>query len=347
MDSYNNNCNQNNYENNEHCTCGSCDYCLGQNNSLSRGNCCNSFGDNCSSNNSYCDTNNYNQGCCNVCGCNPCCCNTSYCNDCDSDSCDCDSNCCKGKNVIIDENAKSQVVCTNMDVIYDTCCALGTPLVITLDSVTDPDFVIDPMFKSCNYYNNCTVDDTSVFTVESSQVIVTALTPVDAIDPSEILINGLPVTDVVNVGNRYSAIINPLSVGTTDCSKNCPGTSSSLVINGIDNWEISLTIQVCGKVTTVDGTCKFNATITNAVPITNTTPVTFAVNDICIPPSNNNQGTNILFNIQACAQVINPVLTIPAPGESLTFSGVLLINTSAPVQITQNKPVCFYGYTCD
>lgn len=306
MDNYN-------YCNNNVCTCGVCAQCI-------------------------------NLRICNVCGYNPCRC-ADMCGVCNCCECICETNCCKLQSYNLDQT-KLKTVCTNMDVIYDTCCAQGTPLVLQLVDVSDPEFDVEVQYQSCSSYNTCIVDENSVFTVDSSKVKIISFSSVDPVLASEVLIGGKELLSLTDQNNSYRGVIDP-TVNDSNCNECGYGTKASAVINGIDNWEITLQIQLSGKVTTAQGTCKFDATFTTAegVEILDPTSVTFVCNDLCLPSPGDDDEVNVGFKFKACAQIINPRVNIETDGDPLSLNGTLLITPNARVEITKNTTVCFYGTT--
>lgn len=309
---------------------------------------------NCKPHNDDCNCNNNHNDDCNCkphhddCNCNhhqdDCNCNHHY-DDCYDDFCNIPDtdNCCTGIHCKINPSAL-KCICTYLDIIYSECNALGTPILIPIVAENSTGNTITEKYKPCSKCcHPCPVDDSSVFTIEKMNVCISNLTLTTPPDASDILVNGTPVISVTpQPDGSYTALISP-SLNNELCSKRCLGTNVSVLLNSIGGWSFLAKYELCGKVTTTEGICKFAITIEslNTVPVTTEDMSTFVCSKICLPSSKDDDTPYLKIKFNGNAQLLNPSLSIV--NDELQLDATLLLNPCSKLEMIENTKVCLNG----
>lgn len=303
-----------------------------------QGNCNQPYQENC---------NQPHQGNCNQVSCNDQCCNENHPkNNCDEE-CPVEDNCCTGgscpNSSCVYNPSKAKCICTYLDVVYDEKNAVGSTVLNPI-TTNATDYLINAKYEANNgCCTPCTIDETSVFTIESAKVTIKSfLLNNQVITPNLVLVDGLPVLSITPVGNGYTAIVDP-AVIDNKCSCQNLGSKASVLLTDIGPWNYIAKYDLCGKVTTGGNTCKFHITIENlpTVPGTIVDLSTFVAPEVCLPPQKQGQPINLDIQFLGIGQIINPTLTFVQATQSVVLTATLMLNAQANLRIMENTKVCF------
>lgn len=180
----------------------------------------------------------------------------------------------------------------------------------------------------------------AVFTVTNTCATVTAarLSPESTFDAADITIDGLPVTSLELQDGRYYADLSGIMAEITacpgtpsdrhicqnssscdDCNIQCENGGHFFLASVPGPWEIFLNIVIDGYVSNGRTTTDFKLCIKSAVGTAGKVPVTvnasnnFALYCVDIPCQSQGIAPALRFNFDACAMLLNPVITVTQP----------------------------------
>lgn len=249
-------------------------------------------------------------------------------------------NCCKVCEHQLDPS-KLKTVCTYLDIIYDEGKAIGTPIIDSAVVESADGNTVKEQYKPCdkNCCIPCNVDENSVYTIERMQVKVKRIKLSTEPSENQILINGLPALDVELQGDGSLVVMIDPALDDEACNNKCLGTKASVLLNALGGWELLLSYELCGRVTTTEGTCKFAVTFDTLTNVPYTT--TFVATEVCIPDLDEDSTPYMNVKFKTEAQIINPSLAIV--NGDLELSTTLLINPYAKLEIIKNAKVCLHA----
>lgn len=221
---------------------------------------------------------------------------------------------------------------------------------------------------SCGFDCGCcdfAVTAGTTFRITDSRVIVTGFTlSADAeLDAADVTIDGFPVTELALVNGQYVADLSGIMSAITDCpcsddSSHCRCSSGSQCSLDCDNgghfflaqapgpWTAGLTIILEGTASNGTRSCSFRLCL-RTIPGEEDAGIVipgsdnFAVYCVEIPCQTAGISPSLVFDFQACAALLNPVLTTSCTEEgcSVTLNSTLVITPEISLKVT--KPALF------
>lgn len=207
----------------------------------------------------------------------------------------------------------------------------------------------------------CNINCDSKFTVTNSCVTVNSftLTAASEFDAANVTVDGFPVTNLTLEDGLYVADVSGIMSDITKCpcapvdmhlcdscgsSDNCPGAcennGSFFLAEAGGTWEAVVTIVLEGYVTTNGRTCDFRLTFKSRpntfVGITGSN--NFAVNCVNIPCRTQGISPNLMFSFDACAVLLNPVITLTEATEEndTACADAINLTLTASLVVTPN-----------
>lgn len=210
-----------------------------------------------------------------------------------------------------------------------------------------------------------TLTETSTFTITDSRIIVTAfgLSADTEFEAADVTIDGFPVTELQLVSGQYVADLSGIMEEIT----NCPCTANHITTCQCipDNrcntpcengghfflaqvpgpWVLGAVIILEGTVNNGSRTCTFRLCL-RTIPgaeggITLPGADNFAMYCVEIPCQTNGITPTLVFDFNACASLLNPVLTVTGTGEGIAVSLTSTLVLSPEINLQVTKPALF------
>ncbi len=226
-------------------------------------------------------------------------------------------------------------------------------------------------------FSDFTVTPGTTFRITDARVIVTGFNlSTDAVFTSEdVTIDGFPVTELVLVNGQYAADLSGIMNTITDCpcaseSSRCSCSSDSRCSMDCDNgghfflaqvpgpWAAGLSIILDGTASNGSRTCSFRLCL-QTIPggedegIVIPGSDNFAVYCVEIPCQTAGISPNLVFDFDACAALLNPVLTTVCTDEGCTVALTATLAVTPEINLKVTKPALFnlnateIGQACD
>lgn len=248
-------------------------------------------------------------------------------------------------------------------------CPILSPLSSTPDTFTQQlTFGALPAGCGCGCGCSCcdfALTENAVFTITDSRVMVTAFQLSADADfaADDVTIDGFPVTDLQIVNGQYVADLSGIMNEITDCP--CPSRKISTCSclpedrcsipceNGghfflaqvPGPWVLGAVILLEGTVSSGTRSCSFRLCL-RTIPgaeggITIPGSDNFAMYCVEIPCQAGGITPSLVFDFDACASLLNPVLAVTGTGTApeVTLTGTLVISPEIRLQVT--RPALF------
>lgn len=197
----------------------------------------------------------------------------------------------------------------------------------------------------CNTGNNCSgfeVTPCTTFEITNAFVVTRSFNIANASPETnpQITVDGIPVTNVTSEGGQFlgdiSNIMSEISKCpcTSSCLNNCPGNFVFLSVTG--PWNLSAVIVLEGKAYDNGKACNFRLCFTTLderpLPVSGNS--SFAFCGVEIPCQTGGISPSLLFDFDACASLLNPVLTATSDCNIL-LRGSLVVTPTARLRVTR------------
>ena len=220
----------------------------------------------------------------------------------------------------------------------------------------------------CGSCGGCCCDFTvtpgTTFRITDARVIVTGFNlSADAVFTSEdVTIDGFPVTELALVNGQYAADLSGIMSAITDCpcapeSSRCSCSSDSRCSMDCDNgghfflaqvpgpWAAGLSIILDGTASNGSRTCSFRLCL-QTIPGEDEGIVipgsdNFAVYCVEIPCQTAGISPNLVFDFDACAALLNPVLTTVCTEDGCTVALAATLAVTPEINLKVTKPALF------
>ena len=197
----------------------------------------------------------------------------------------------------------------------------------------------------CNMGDSCSnfeITPCTTFEITNAFVVTRSLNianPAPETNPV-ITVDGIPVTNVTSEGGQFlgdiSGIMHEISKCpcTSPCTGNCPGNFVFLSVTG--PWSLSATIVIEGKAYDNGKACNFRLCFTtldgNPIPVGGNSSFAFCGTEI--PCQTGGISPSLLFDFDACASLLNPVLTATTDC-NVMLRGSLVVTPKARLRVTR------------
>lgn len=250
--------------------------------------------------------------------------------------------CCNGQIPPKFNIAKAQTICCYVDRIFDSKCITGSAIFdsITTDTISySTSFVTNNKNPMCCV--PCSLNSTSNFYPSDSIMSdLISLSPVTPLTLSNVLVNGVPVTNLVqNIDGSYTASIgDTLDNDSEVCDNPNSGVRSTLLVTNVGNpWNYMATHTIYGLLNTSGQCCDFKLNFENLkAKSAQTQSSTFMVQNICIPP----HSESITFSFNGSVSLLNPIITFDTISNLPIVSGNIVINPIMSIEILQKTKAC-------
>lgn len=198
-------------------------------------------------------------------------------------------------------------------------------------------------YSGCNCCCDVIITAGTTFNITNTYVIVRSFQPVDPaiITPTDITVEGLPVTAITVNGNQLvadiSGIINQITTCACKqpCSEGCYGNYVMITADG--PWELAATIVVEGTISGNGQSCQFRLCYSTdeETPITVTGPASFAFCNADIPCQISGLSPTLVFDFEACAKLLNPTIAVTCTDGVCTpiLTGALVVTPQINLQV--------------
>lgn len=217
----------------------------------------------------------------------------------------------------------------------------------------------------CNCGNGCndfTLTDTTTFRITNSYVTINNfdLGAGSEFTASDVTIDGFPVTGLSTVAGQYMADLSGIMGDITRCecaekptctcrpydycNVPCDNDGHFFLAQAPGPWALSATIVLEGTVSNGTRSCSFRLCMKTAssagIPITGSS--NFALYCVDIPCQTANIAPTLVFDFDACANLLSPEITVTCTGDTCTLalSGTLVITPSIHLQVTKPSLFC-------
>jgi len=217
----------------------------------------------------------------------------------------------------------------------------------------------------CGYFNGCsdfTLTETTTFTVTGSHINISAFALSDdtEFDAGDVTVDGFPVTELVLSSGQYVADLSGIMGDITNCPCQPEPVFCSCMPDDRCNlgeghfflaqvpgpWVLAATIILEGTASNGSRTCSFRLCLRTVPGDTEagiTIPGTdnFAMYGVNIPCQTAGITPTLVFDFDACASLLNPVLTVTGTGDTaaVTLTSTLVITPEINLKVT--KPALF------
>ena len=195
----------------------------------------------------------------------------------------------------------------------------------------------------CNCCCDFTITADTSFDITNSYVIVHSfqLADLTSITPSDITVEGIPITSVNANGNQIIGDISGIMSQITKCAcvdpctPNCPGNYVMITAGG--PWVLNATIVVEGNISGSGTSCKFKLCYNTSpeAPINVTGPASFAFCNANIPCQISGISPTLIFDFDACAKLLGTTVSVTCTDGVCvpSISGSLVITPQVNLQI--------------
>ena len=218
----------------------------------------------------------------------------------------------------------------------------------------------------CNCGNGCndfTLTDTSTFHITNSYVTISnfGLASSSEFTASDVTIDGFPVSGLSEVAGQYMADLSGIMGDITrcECADNrptctcrpydycnvpCDNDGHFFLAQAPGPWAMSATIVLEGTVSNGSRSCSFRLCMKTSpsagIPISGSS--NFALYCVDIPCQTANIAPTLVFDFDACANLLSPELTVNCTGDTCTLalSGTLVVTPSIHLQVTKPSLFC-------
>ncbi len=190
--------------------------------------------------------------------------------------------------------------------------------------------------------SNLTVSASTTFDVTNAYVVTRSFDLTNPTLPADlaITVDGTAITDVTESGGQYIGDISGIMSQITKCpckspcSGNCPG--HFVMVSATGPWSLSAAIVIEGTVRNGGNTCQFRLCFNtvDGTPISVTGNSSFALCGVDIPCQAAGVAPSMMFDFDACASVLNPVLTGGANG-TVTLNCSLVVTPQVRLRVTR------------
>lgn len=209
----------------------------------------------------------------------------------------------------------------------------------------------------CDCCCNVEINGSTTFNVENAFVIVHSFEPADptAITAGDITVDGLPITGIETSGGQLVGDLSGIMSEITKCkckstcSKECPGNFVMITADG--PWNFLATVVVEGTLNSNATSCHFRACFApiDGIPVPVAGPATFAFCGVDIPCQKGRISPSLIFDFDACASLLNPVVTTVTAGEvtTLQLTGSLVVTPQIGLKVTRPSLFNLSAYEVD
>ena len=217
----------------------------------------------------------------------------------------------------------------------------------------------------CNCGSGCgdfTLTDTTTFHITNSYVTINNfdLGTGSEFTAADVTIDGFPVSGLSEVAGQYMADLGGIMSDITRCecvekptcscrpydycNVPCDNDGHYFLAQAAGPWSLSATIVLEGTVSNGTRSCSFRLCMKTAsaagIPITGSS--NFALYCVEIPCQTANIAPTLVFDFDACANLLSPEITVTCTGGSctLTLTGTLVITPSIHLQVTKPSLFC-------
>lgn len=217
----------------------------------------------------------------------------------------------------------------------------------------------------CNACCDFTLTETSTFTITDSRIVVTAfsLSTDTEFAAGDVTIDGFPVTELQLVSGQYVADLSGIMDDITDCpcaanrittcqcipdnrcNTPCENGGHFFLAQVPGPWVLGAVIILEGTVNNGSRTCTFRLCL-RTIPgaeggITIPGTDNFAMYCVEIPCQTNGITPTLVFDFNACASLLNPVLTVTGTGDATAVSLTSTLVLSPEINLQVTKPALF------
>lgn len=216
-----------------------------------------------------------------------------------------------------------------------------------------------------NGSNDFVINESTVFNITNSYVTISSfeLGTGATFEAGDVTIDGFPVTDLTEVSGQYVADISGImdEITRCECTNNaptctcrpydycnvpCDNNGHFFLAEAPGPWTMFATIVLEGTVTNGARTNSFRLCMrtvqgTGATGITITGASNFAMYCVEIPCQTAGISPTLVFDFDACANLLSPALNVTCTGDVCTISltGTLVVTPGMHLQVT--KPALF------
>ncbi|MBQ8563657.1 MAG: hypothetical protein IJ443_07190 [Firmicutes bacterium] len=210
-----------------------------------------------------------------------------------------------------------------------------------------------------------TLNDNTTFRITDSRIVVTGFTLSEdsAFDAADVTVDGFPVTDLMLMNGQYIADLSGIMEDITDCpcstvtdgchckpddrcNVKCDNDGHFFLAQVPGPWVLGATIILEGTANNGSRTCTFRLCL-RTIPGEEDPGIVipgsdnFALYCVEIPCQTAGISPNLVFDFDACATLLNPVITADCDDDTceVTLTATLVITPEINLKVT--KPALF------
>lgn len=195
---------------------------------------------------------------------------------------------------------------------------------------------------SCDGCNDFEITPTTTFDIDKAYVLTKSFAMTDPYLPYSlaVTVDGIPITGITQKGRRFIGDISGIMAEIAKCpcrsssATTCPG--NFIMVSAAGPWSLSAVIVVEGTAFDCGKSCPFKLCFTTDVnmPISVCGDASFAFCGVDIPCQVSDISPELIFDFDACATILNPVLT-PRSCCEICLNACLVVTPEIRMQITR------------